>query len=234
MLTWTAAVFGQTNTVPADVDAAQAITRLRECLVDSFNRGDIDRLLAYLDTNAVVTWQNGEVCEGTAAVKAYYERMMKGDKPVVRKITSDPKINGRQPSAPPASRSFAQRHALYIAAFNHLTPFPGTPLYQRLQAEGRLLYEAWWLDERYSYNKIPFRPHGMSVETLQRNCLAARRAFYSWPSILRRSCDQVNRSGWFMWRNFYVINGLHRNDVSLRDHYPPGDESWQGPLLQAN
>src|SRR4029079_13977983 len=28
---------------------------------------------------------------------------------------------------------FAKEHAMYIAAFNHLTPFPGTPLYRRFQ-----------------------------------------------------------------------------------------------------
>jgi radical SAM superfamily enzyme YgiQ (UPF0313 family) len=129
---------------------------------------------------------------------------------------------------------FAREHALYIAAFNHLTPFPGTPLYARLQAEGRLLYEKWWLDERYSYNRIPFQPHGMTPELLQNNCLEARRNFYSWPSIIQRGFDRVNRSDWFMWRNFYLINGMHRNDVSMRDHYPLGDESWQGTLLNAN
>lgn len=129
---------------------------------------------------------------------------------------------------------FAKEHALYIAAFNHLTPFPGTPLYARLQAENRLLYENWWLDDRYSYNRIPFQPRGMSPEALQQNCLAARRDFYSWCSILGRSLDAVNRSEWFMWRNFYLINALHRNDVSLRDHYPLGDESWQGQFLTAN
>jgi radical SAM superfamily enzyme YgiQ (UPF0313 family) len=47
---------------------------------------------------------------------------------------------------------FANRHRFYMAAFNHLTPFPGTPLYQRLQEKGRLLYESWWLDPTYSYN----------------------------------------------------------------------------------
>jgi radical SAM superfamily enzyme YgiQ (UPF0313 family) len=129
---------------------------------------------------------------------------------------------------------FAKEHALYIAAFNHLTPFPGTPLYSRLQSEGRLLYENWWLDERYSYNRIPFRPRGMTPELLQRNCLEARRNFYSWPSIFQRGFDHVNRSDWFMWRNFYLINAMHRNDVSMRDHYPLGDESWQGTLLNAN
>jgi radical SAM superfamily enzyme YgiQ (UPF0313 family) len=130
--------------------------------------------------------------------------------------------------------AFACDHGLYIAAFNHLTPFPGTPLYDRMASEGRLLYDSWWLDERYSYNRIPFRPRGMDPETLQRHCLAARRKFYSWHSIVQRGLDRVNRSDWFMWRNFYLINALHRTDVSLRDHYPLGDESWQGPLLTAN
>jgi len=129
---------------------------------------------------------------------------------------------------------FAREHALYIAAFNHLTPFPGTPLYTRLKEQGRLLYESWWLDDRYSYNRIPFQPRGMSPELLQSNCVEARRKFYSWPSILGRGMDTVNRSNWFMWRNFYLINGMHRNDVSMRDHYPLGDESWQGPFLTAN
>ena len=130
--------------------------------------------------------------------------------------------------------AFAQEHALYIAAFNHLTPFPGTPLYARMAGEGRLLYDSWWLDERYSYNRIPFQPRGMSAEALQQHCLAARREFYSWSSIARRGFDRVNRSDSFMWRNFYLINAMHRTDVSMRDHYPLGDESWQGQLLTAN
>jgi radical SAM superfamily enzyme YgiQ (UPF0313 family) len=130
--------------------------------------------------------------------------------------------------------AFAREHAMYIAAFNHLTPFPATPLYVRLQAEGRLLYDAWWLDDRYRYNHIPFTPAGMSPADLQRNCVEARRKFYSWPSIIGRGFDAVNRADAFMWRNFYLINAMHRADVSMRDEYPLGDESWTGALLQAN
>jgi ketosteroid isomerase-like protein len=85
----------QVNTPPVAPDVEAAVTSLRKGLVDSFNRGDIDQLLTYLDTNAVVTWQNGEVCEGAGAVKAYYERMMTGDHPVVSKVTADPKVLGR-------------------------------------------------------------------------------------------------------------------------------------------
>jgi radical SAM superfamily enzyme YgiQ (UPF0313 family) len=142
--------------------------------------------------------------------------------------------DGDTPESFAPTVEFAQDQSLYIAAFNHLTPFPGTPLYRRLVQENRMLYESWWLDDRYSYNRIPFQPRGMGPEELQRGCLAARRRFYSWPSILRRSVAAVNRSNGFMWRNFYLINALHRDDVSLRDHYPLGDEAWQGTILQAN
>lgn len=131
------------------------------------------------------------------------------------------------------SVDFALRHAFYITAFNHLTPFPGTPLYARLKQEGRLLYDAWWLDERYSYNMLPFRPRQMSPTEVQRRCVAARARFYSLANIARRGFDAVNRSDAFMWRNFYVINGLHRADVSARDHYPLGDAAWRGALLEA-
>ena len=141
--------------------------------------------------------------------------------------------DGDTPDSFVSTVAFAQEHAFYIAAFNHLTPFPGTPLYRRLAAENRLLYEAWWLDDRYSYNRIPFTPRGMAPDELQRSCLAARREFYAWPSILRRGFDPVNRSNAFMWRNFFLINAMHRTDVSQRDHYPLGDESWQGPLIPA-
>jgi ketosteroid isomerase-like protein len=85
----------QVKTSSVDGDAEAAITRLREGLIESFNHQDIDRLLTYLDTNAVVTWQNGEVCEGTGAIKSYYERMMKGDHPVVATITCNPEVLGR-------------------------------------------------------------------------------------------------------------------------------------------
>jgi radical SAM superfamily enzyme YgiQ (UPF0313 family) len=129
---------------------------------------------------------------------------------------------------------FAREHSMYIAAFNHLTPFPGTPLYNRLEKAGRLLYESWWLDKRYSYNSIPFSPAGMSATELQRACIAARREFYSWRSIFKRGFDSVNRADKFMWRNFFLINAMHRSDVSMRDGYPLGDEGWKRPLLEAN
>ena len=128
---------------------------------------------------------------------------------------------------------FAIDSNFYIAAFNHLTPFPGTPLYKRLQAEGRLLYENWWLDDRYRYNDLPFRPEGTDPGEVRLGCLAARRKFYSWSSIARRIVDPVNRSDALMLRNFLPINIMHRAELALRDGFPLGDPEWHGTLLKA-
>jgi radical SAM superfamily enzyme YgiQ (UPF0313 family) len=46
-----------------------------------------------------------------------------------------------------------------------LTPFPGTPLYERLKREGRLLFEGAW--ERCTLFDINFRPKRMSAEELR-------------------------------------------------------------------
>lgn len=126
---------------------------------------------------------------------------------------------------------FAKRHRFYITAFNHLTPFPGTPLYARLEQEGRLTFPNWWLDETYSYNQIPFRPLGMSAEALQASCVEARRSFYSIRSIARRAFDDVNRADFFMFRSFFLINGMHRAEIAVRNHHPLGDAAWRGQLV---
>ena len=128
---------------------------------------------------------------------------------------------------------FALLHKFYISAFNHLTPFPGTPLYKRLHEEGRLIYPKWWLDDNYNYNKIPFRPKNIHPDDLQQYCIEARRAFYSSINIIKRAIDKVNASNLFMLRNYFMINAMHRAEISMRNHYPLGDLGWQGPLIKA-
>lgn len=130
------------------------------------------------------------------------------------------------------SVDFALRHKFYIAAFNHLTPFPSTPLYKRLEEEGRLLFDKWWLDDLYSYNMIPFQPAQMTPERLQRGCVEARAEFYDWSNIWTRSLDSVNRSSAAMWWQFYGINAMFHREVRQRDFFPLGDESFSGSLLK--
>ena len=127
---------------------------------------------------------------------------------------------------------FAIDNRFYIAAFNHLTPFPGTPLYRRLEEEGRLLYDSWWLDDRYRYNDLPFVPETGEPDDIRRGCLSARRKFYGWPSIMRRFADPLNRGEAVLARNFLPINYMHRAELGKRDGFPLGDPEWRGELLE--
>ena len=52
-------------------------------------------------------------------------------------------------------------------------------------------------------------------------------------AMLRRAFDPVNRADAFMFRNFFVINGMHRVEIAKRDYFPLGDPAWNGPLLKA-
>lgn len=131
------------------------------------------------------------------------------------------------------SVEFAIEQRFYIAAFNHLTPFPGTPLYKRLQQEGRLLYNAWWLDETYRYNDVPFETKLLKHEEITRLCVQSRKRFYSFSSIIKRGLSPTNRSDGFMFRNFFPINFMHGNEINKRNGYPLGDEAWLGDFLLA-
>lgn len=126
---------------------------------------------------------------------------------------------------------FAIDQRFFITAFNHLTPFPGTPLYERLLTEGRFTHPRWWLDDSYSYNLVPFRPRGMSAADLQAACLEARRTFYRTASVARRAFDRVNGGSAFMFANFFLINLMHRREIVVRDRHPLGDPQWNRPLL---
>jgi len=128
---------------------------------------------------------------------------------------------------------FAVRHGLYLCGFNHLVPMPGTPLYQRLEKEGRLLHDAWWLDDAYTYNTVPFRPARMTPEEVRKCCLQARRRFYSLPVTLRRAFHPSNRSDWMFFKAFFALNLLHRAEINKRDALPLGDHNYRGPLLEA-
>ncbi len=68
--------------------------------------------------------------------------------------------------------------SLYI-----LTPFPGTALFARLQAEDRLLTTDW---SKYDSYTCVFRPRRLSAERLTQLYWDACRRITTWPAIVRR------------------------------------------------
>lgn len=100
--------------------------------------------------------------------------------------------DGDTPESFARTLAFAQRQRLFLANFNPLQPFPGTPLYDRLARAGRLVYERWWLEPGYRWHEALVKPEGMSPEALTRGCRWARERFHALPSLLRRLPDRAN------------------------------------------
>ncbi len=78
---------------------------------------------------------------------------------------------------------FCERNQIELPSFFMLTPLPGTSLFQRMEAEGRLLHKDW---AEYNGDTVVFRPKLMTEETLQRGFHWVCKEAYSWSSILKR------------------------------------------------
>lgn len=118
---------------------------------------------------------------------------------------------------------FAINQKLYLANFNPLTPTPGTPLYKRLQTQGRLLLDRWWLDENYRYGQAIFRPAAMTPEQMQDGCYDIRTRFNSWSSISKRFCDR--KANCRNLRNaavYAVTNFVNRREIHAKQYQPLG------------
>lgn len=75
---------------------------------------------------------------------------------------------------------------LDTATFTVLTPYPGTTLHKRLQAEGRIFDRDW---SHYDTTRAVFTPARMSPAELEAGYFYAYKRLYTWPSILHR-CRQ--------------------------------------------
>jgi radical SAM superfamily enzyme YgiQ (UPF0313 family) len=77
---------------------------------------------------------------------------------------------------------WAIAHGITTATFHIQTPYPGTRLFARMEAEGRLLTRDW---DRYDTRQVVFRPARLSAEALKDGYDWAYREFYRWSAIGR-------------------------------------------------
>jgi radical SAM superfamily enzyme YgiQ (UPF0313 family) len=87
---------------------------------------------------------------------------------------------------------WAVAHGLETATFHVLTPYPGTPLHRRLEAEGRVRHRNWDL---YDTRHAVFQPARMSPEVLEGGYWRAYREFYRLGAILRGAATKPTLGG---------------------------------------
>jgi radical SAM superfamily enzyme YgiQ (UPF0313 family) len=76
-----------------------------------------------------------------------------------------------------------EANRLECATFHILTPYPGTPLFRRLESEERILHRDW---DKYDTAHVVFKPKNMSCEELERGYAWCYEKLFSHRSIWKR------------------------------------------------
>ena len=85
--------------------------------------------------------------------------------------------------------AFAREVPLYDVQITILTPFPGTPLYARLEREGRLLQPRRW--DLCTLFDVNYEPRGMTADDLRKGIYWLTERLYD------DECTQFRRKGFF-------------------------------------
>jgi len=76
------------------IEDRQQLRGLLEAMEKNISALDIDGVLQLMQPDAIVTWQNAEVSRGTDQIRAYYNRMIKGSTPIVKKFSTKATLGG--------------------------------------------------------------------------------------------------------------------------------------------
>jgi ketosteroid isomerase-like protein len=73
---------------PETAAVHEELRHVRDEILGAWQRRDIDGVLAHVDPQVVVTWQNGEVSRGPDGIRHFYQEMLEGDGSVLSNLVS--------------------------------------------------------------------------------------------------------------------------------------------------
>jgi hypothetical protein len=76
------------------VEDRQQLRTLLDQMEKAISSLDVEAAIKLMQPNAVVTWQNAEVSWGLEQIRAYYNRMLKGSLPIVKKFSTQATLGG--------------------------------------------------------------------------------------------------------------------------------------------
>ncbi len=113
-------------------------------------------------------------------------------------------LDGDGPDVFDAVEAFVAASGQFDVQITVMTPFPGTPLYERLLQEGRLLEPTAW--DRCSLFDVNFRPQRMTADELQAGLLGLARRLYT---VEERDARRDR---------FWAQRRAHRREVRVEVH----------------
>jgi len=122
---------------------------------------------------------------------------------------------------------FLESTGVQNATFNILTPFPGTRLYHKLEAEGRILTRDW---RKYNgRDDVVFLPQQMSASELLAGFRYVNARFYSWRSIRTRLSRSPVQWFWTLPLNLayaYALRGARAKNNRNAENERPTDRPF--------
>ena len=119
---------------------------------------------------------------------------------------------------------FAVKNNLVLVAFNHLMPFPGTPVYDSMRP--RLKCDKWWLGNQCKFGDVVFEPKRISAERLSELCYIYKKKFYSLPMLFRRGWglrwSLLSHMG--MTGDFFKYNWICNSETTQRRGFKIGKD----------
>lgn len=123
-----------------------------------------------------------------------------------------------------------------FGAFNVITVYPNTPLYNQMKEQGRLLYDdKWWLHPSYRFNHATFKPKLMTPDQLTAAGFRSRKRWSEWKSILYRLMDHkthlrtpMKAALYMKYNPLYRAEALEKHDMYFGNfnHLPRGEENF--------
>jgi radical SAM superfamily enzyme YgiQ (UPF0313 family) len=111
-------------------------------------------------------------------------------------------MDGDSPDVFDRTVEWAVQQGIETATFHIMTPYPGTGLYKRMAAAGRITHDDW---DRYDTRHVVYRPVGMTPRQLEDGYWRAYREFYRWAAIWRGASTKDERRD--RWRQLAYAGG---------------------------
>ena len=113
---------------------------------------------------------------------------------------------------------FLRKNRVSIASINALTPYPGTLVFEKFKAAGRLLHEKW---EFYDHHTVVFQPKNMTPLELQIGKIKAKTAFSKLCSIAERILGNLRMPIYYIAANMgYRRIALAENRIMRKSGTP--------------